>query len=183
MLDLRSILLVTGALLATLGAVMMVPAMVDLAAANEDWQVFTASALLTMMVGVALWMSARGSPGQLGLRQAFVNLSGLDRSGRLLRVAASMVGQRVHLYGCLLRGYVGPHHHGRDRGRRARHRAAGRRVLARDPAMAGGAGSASSSWRSRCCRCSRSAACSSLRPKLLMRRKRSCRARPRSPAS
>lgn len=72
MFDLRPILLVTGALLATLGCAMMVPAMIDLAADNDDWRVFAASALLTMMVGVSLWISARGSPGVLGLRQAFV---------------------------------------------------------------------------------------------------------------
>ncbi|MEI2384221.1 TrkH family potassium uptake protein [Breoghania sp. JC706] len=72
MLDLRPILLVTGVLLATLGAAMMVPAMVDLAAQNDDWQIFAASSLLTVMIGIALWLSARGSPGTMGLRQAFV---------------------------------------------------------------------------------------------------------------
>lgn len=72
MLDLRPILLVTGALLATLGCAMMVPAIVDLAAGNDDWRVFAASSLLTMMIGLSLWLSARGSHGSLNLRQAFV---------------------------------------------------------------------------------------------------------------
>ncbi|PTW62129.1 trk system potassium uptake protein TrkH [Breoghania corrubedonensis] len=72
MLDLRPILLVTGVLLATLGVAMMVPALVDLAAENDDWRIFAASSLLTMMIGLALWLSSRGSPGSMGLRQAFV---------------------------------------------------------------------------------------------------------------
>ncbi|WP_321338617.1 TrkH family potassium uptake protein [Breoghania sp.] len=72
MLDFRPILLVTGVLLATLGCAMMVPALVDLADDNEDWRIFAASSLLTIMIGLSLWLSARGSQGAMGLRQAFV---------------------------------------------------------------------------------------------------------------
>ncbi|WP_248304637.1 TrkH family potassium uptake protein [Breoghania sp. L-A4] len=72
MFDFRPILLVIGVLLATLGCAMMVPAIVDLAAANDDWRIFAASSLLTMMVGGSLWAGSRGAPAELTLRQAFV---------------------------------------------------------------------------------------------------------------
>ena len=64
--------MVVGVLLATLGCAMMVPAVIDLAVANDDWRVFTASALITLMVGVSLWLSARGAPGHIGYRQAIL---------------------------------------------------------------------------------------------------------------
>ncbi len=72
MIDHRPILLIIGVLLATLGSAMMVPALVDLAAGNPDWRIFTASALMTMMVGVSLWATARGAQMVLGLREAFI---------------------------------------------------------------------------------------------------------------
>lgn len=72
MFDFRPILLVLGVLLATLGCAMMVPAIVDLASNNDDWRVFAASSLLTMMVGTSLWVGSRGGPAELSLRQAFV---------------------------------------------------------------------------------------------------------------
>lgn len=72
MFDFRPILLVLGVLLATLGSAMMVPAIVDLASANPDWRIFAASSLLTMMVGIGLWVASRGRPTEMGLRQAFV---------------------------------------------------------------------------------------------------------------
>ncbi|PLX37521.1 MAG: potassium transporter TrkH [Hyphomicrobiales bacterium] len=72
MLDYRPILMVIGVLLATLGCAMMVPAVIDLAAANDDWQVFTASAIITLMVGTSLWLSSRGSTTRLSHRQAIL---------------------------------------------------------------------------------------------------------------
>ncbi|MBB4305278.1 trk system potassium uptake protein TrkH [Rhodobium orientis] len=72
MIDLRPIMLIVGALLATLGSAMMVPALIDLAEGNPDWQIFTASALLTMMVGFSSWAVARGAPAGLSVREAFI---------------------------------------------------------------------------------------------------------------
>ena len=72
MFSFRPIFLVVGVLLATLGCSMLLPAIVDLAHDNADWQVFAVSSLVTIMVGVGLWMSARGGTTELSLRQAFV---------------------------------------------------------------------------------------------------------------
>ncbi len=72
MFSFRPIFLVIGVLLATLGCAMMLPAIVDLAYNNPDWQVFAVSSLITVMVGVGLWIAARGAPTVLSLRQAFV---------------------------------------------------------------------------------------------------------------
>ena len=72
-IDLRPILFVLGLLLSVLAATMMLPAIADLASAHSDWQVFAASAALTLFVGVALTISARGGhTGDLTVRQAFL---------------------------------------------------------------------------------------------------------------
>ena len=72
MSDPRPIFVVVGLLLATLGAAMFIPALIDLGHGNPDWQVFTASGAITMLVGLGFFLSARGTISQLNLRQAFV---------------------------------------------------------------------------------------------------------------
>jgi trk system potassium uptake protein TrkH len=69
---LRPILLVVGIFLIVLGAAMLLPAAVDLAAANSDWQVFAAASVLTLFVGVGLWITNRGMDEPLTRKQAFV---------------------------------------------------------------------------------------------------------------
>ena len=69
---LRPVMLVLGSLLTLLGAAMFVPALADLAAQNNDWEIFVGSALLTLFIGSGLWLAARGAPGRMSLRQAFV---------------------------------------------------------------------------------------------------------------
>jgi trk system potassium uptake protein TrkH len=64
------IFLIIGALLATLGVAMMIPALVDLAQANNDWVVFAASSLVTTLVGLGLAQTGRGRPAILSSRQA-----------------------------------------------------------------------------------------------------------------
>jgi trk/ktr system potassium uptake protein len=71
-LDFRPIFLVIGVLLATLGCAMLLPALVDVVFANEDWIVFLASALITTFIGVTMWVTCRGGKARLGLREAFV---------------------------------------------------------------------------------------------------------------
>ncbi len=71
-MDIRPIQLVVGLLLATLGCAMMLPAIVDLAAENDDWQVFVLSGLVTLLIGISLYSGARGKPTQLSTRQAFL---------------------------------------------------------------------------------------------------------------
>lgn len=72
MLDARPVLHVIGLLLATLGLAMLVPALVDIASDNRDWQVFAASSATTLLIGLGLHLSTRGAPQELDLRQAFL---------------------------------------------------------------------------------------------------------------
>jgi len=72
LLDFRPIFLVIGVLLATLGCGMLLPALVDVAFANDDWIVFLASSVITIFIGVAMWVTCRGAQTRLGLREAFV---------------------------------------------------------------------------------------------------------------
>lgn len=72
MFDFRPIFLVNGILLVTLSAAMLVPAAVDLAAANPDWQVFAAASVLTMFIGAMLALTNWVKTDVLSVRQAFV---------------------------------------------------------------------------------------------------------------
>ena len=72
MLDFRPVLHVIGMLLATLGVAMLVPAIVDMLADNRDWQVFAAASMTTFFIGIGMYLSTRGAPQDLNLRQAFL---------------------------------------------------------------------------------------------------------------
>jgi trk system potassium uptake protein TrkH len=71
-LDFRPILFILGILLTTLSIAMLLPALVDAASGNDDWQVFLASAGLTMFIGVSLILTMRGGDMKIGIREAFV---------------------------------------------------------------------------------------------------------------
>ena len=70
--DFRPILLAVGALLCILGVAMLLPAMVDRAAENPDWQVFLAAAAATVFSGVSLILTNRCDTSQLSLPQVFM---------------------------------------------------------------------------------------------------------------
>ena len=70
-MDFRPILLIVGTLLATLAVAMCIPAMVDAAVGNPDWQVFAVSAGLTLFVGVSLTLTSSSGKVSLNVRQAF----------------------------------------------------------------------------------------------------------------
>lgn len=72
MIDLRPILLVVGILLTTLGTAMLLPALFDVAAGNDDWAVFAASSALTLFVGVSLTFANWGQTRELTIKQAFL---------------------------------------------------------------------------------------------------------------
>ncbi len=72
MLDLRPTLLVIGILLTTLGAAMLVPALIDLQDNHTEWVVFTASSGFTLFVGVSLTMATWGRTGNLSIKQAII---------------------------------------------------------------------------------------------------------------
>ncbi len=70
---LRPILYVLGILYVALATVMLVPAMVDVAAKNADWQAFVFSAFLTGLVGMLLAIAVDGSLKKgLSMRQTFL---------------------------------------------------------------------------------------------------------------
>lgn len=73
MIALRPILSVLGFLYAGLAAAMLVPAMVDVATKNADWQAFVFSSFLTGLAGTLLALAVRGTLRKgLNMRQTFV---------------------------------------------------------------------------------------------------------------
>lgn len=72
MLDFRPIFFVLGIFLSTLAVAMMLPAMVDAAVDNPDWEVFAMSAGFTLFVGVTLILTTRTNATLLNVRQAFI---------------------------------------------------------------------------------------------------------------
>lgn len=72
MLDFRPIFFVLGIFLSTLAVAMLLPAMVDAAVGNPDWEVFTMSAGFTLFVGVTLILTTRTNATLLNVRQAFI---------------------------------------------------------------------------------------------------------------
>ncbi len=72
MFDFRPILHIVGILLTTLSVAMTIPAIADAVAGNPDWQVFLASAGLTLFVGGALVLMTRTNDARIGVRQAFL---------------------------------------------------------------------------------------------------------------
>jgi trk system potassium uptake protein TrkH len=70
--DFRPIFFVLGVLLSTVAVAMLVPAFVDLAVKNEDWQVFAVASALTFFVGIMLVLTCRARSRTLSVRQAFV---------------------------------------------------------------------------------------------------------------
>lgn len=77
MFDIRPILLVNGILLALLGTSMLLPALVDAAADNDDWLIFAGSAMLTLFTGIAFALMTWGQAGNLSIRDAFLLVVGV----------------------------------------------------------------------------------------------------------
>ncbi|MGE0844994.1 MAG: TrkH family potassium uptake protein [Flavobacteriaceae bacterium] len=74
-IDIRPALSVAGLLLTLLGTSMLLPAMIDLYFGNRDWVVFAGSGLMTVFVGVTMWVTCQGKAQAISLRQAFVMTS------------------------------------------------------------------------------------------------------------
>ena len=72
MIDFRPILMTIGALLVILAFGMLIPAAVDAASGNSDWQAFVVSSGVTLFSGVAMFFSFRIGRPSLSVRQAFV---------------------------------------------------------------------------------------------------------------
>lgn len=71
MFDVRPVLLALGILIAMLALGMLIPALVDLAAGDDNWQTFLAASLTTASLGGFLFFTNRGTGNRLTLRQAF----------------------------------------------------------------------------------------------------------------
>ncbi|RED46166.1 TrkH family potassium uptake protein [Aestuariispira insulae] len=76
MQDFRPIFFVLGILLSMLAVSMLLPAAVDAAVNNDDWQVFALSAGFTLFVGVSCILATRTEAAMLNIRQAFVMTTG-----------------------------------------------------------------------------------------------------------
>jgi len=72
MIDFRPLLFITGLLMAALAAMMLIPAAVDWATGDSNWQEFLGAAFLTGFVGVGLSLSNRVADLEVGVRQVFV---------------------------------------------------------------------------------------------------------------
>ncbi len=68
----RPVFLVCGILTAGLGVTMLVPALVDFGAGNDDWMVFLAASAFTTLVGLVLFLATNGAPRTLSTRQAML---------------------------------------------------------------------------------------------------------------
>jgi len=71
-LTFRPVMFINGLLLMALAFGMFPPLLADLIAHNPDWQVFAASAVVTMFVGSMLVLSQHGRDLQLNIKQAFM---------------------------------------------------------------------------------------------------------------
>ena len=70
--DIRPVLFVCGILLTTLAVAMLLPMVVDMALGHPDWQVFLASAAITLFFGVAFMVTNWSGRFTFGMRQAFI---------------------------------------------------------------------------------------------------------------
>lgn len=76
MLNFKPILLVIGTLLTILAISMIIPAIFDMVAHNQEWVSFLISSFLTAFVGISLVLTNQGATGNLNLRQAFIITTG-----------------------------------------------------------------------------------------------------------
>jgi len=72
MIDLRPVVFILGILLSVLALAMLVPVAADLAVGHPDWEVFLASAAVTLFVSVSMILTTRGGRRGFNIRQAFV---------------------------------------------------------------------------------------------------------------
>lgn len=78
MLDIRPVGYVIGLLVATLGAVMLLPMMVDIFFGNEHWRVFFVSSVVTMLIGGLVALACANAVGDgLTFRQTFILTTGV----------------------------------------------------------------------------------------------------------
>ena len=72
----RPVALVLGILLTSLGAVMLVPALYDLAMGSRNWEGFAISAGATLFIGIGMTIATWGPSTTFSVQQAFIMTSG-----------------------------------------------------------------------------------------------------------
>ena len=72
MIDFRPALFITGVLLTTLAAAMLVPALADAASGDPGWRVFLASSAVTAFVGISMALSFRARRIELSIHGTFI---------------------------------------------------------------------------------------------------------------
>ena len=72
MIDYRPLLFILGILLTTIAVVMILPAVVDGALGHPDWQVFAASSVITLFLGICLILGNRMDTFTFTIHQAFL---------------------------------------------------------------------------------------------------------------
>jgi len=70
-MEFRPVLMIIGALTATLGCSMFLPALADALVGNPDWIVFVTAGLITTFLGAGTWAATFGKDRSLNARQAF----------------------------------------------------------------------------------------------------------------
>ncbi len=68
----RTLLTIIGALVASLGLAMLLPAIADASVGDENWRVFLGASLVTTLSGAGLWAASSGRIEALTHRQAFL---------------------------------------------------------------------------------------------------------------
>lgn len=72
LIQLQSLLFLTGCIVAAEGGLMLLPALADIDAHQKTWSVFATSALVTSFVGMSVALAMRGSRIDLNARQTFL---------------------------------------------------------------------------------------------------------------
>ena len=72
MKEFRPVLFVVGALLTTLGAFMLIPALADASTGDSNWSKFLAASFLTVFTGVGLALVSRVGPARFTVKQTFL---------------------------------------------------------------------------------------------------------------
>ncbi|WP_204602124.1 TrkH family potassium uptake protein [Paremcibacter congregatus] len=70
--EMSVILLIIGLFLVILGLGMMVPAIIDAVAHNDDWEIFAICGAFVTFIGGLLFLSNRGDHGEISIRQGFL---------------------------------------------------------------------------------------------------------------
>jgi trk system potassium uptake protein len=68
----RPIFLVNGIMITVIGIAMFLPMLTDIVTNNSNWQIFAISGMISIFVGMSLFLTNRGYSNHLKIRQAFL---------------------------------------------------------------------------------------------------------------